>query len=101
LHKGQRMGTNEITGKKDAFFYVIFHRKSDEILMKFTAVINKLILTFLFSVKNYDQNVVKKIQESNIYYGRKFCRNFCRNHCIYAQKNRPLEVKQVDNCHFR
>jgi hypothetical protein len=63
--------------------------------MKFSAVINKLILAFLFSVKTYGRNVVKKMQESNIYYGRKFfrkfCRNFGRNHCFYAQKNRPLE----------
>jgi hypothetical protein len=35
--------------------------------------------------------MLKKMQESNIFYGRKFCRNFGRNHCFFAQKNRPQE----------
>jgi hypothetical protein len=75
FHSGQKFhlifGRKNPGEKKDAIFYLLFPRNLDKITAKITAV------------------MLKKMQESNIFYGRKFCRNFGRNHCFFAQKNRP------------
>jgi hypothetical protein len=79
FHSGRKFhlifGRKNPVEKKDAIFYLLFPRNLDKIPAKIPAV------------------MLIKMQESNIFYGRKFCRNFGRNHCFFCTEESTPRVK--------
>jgi hypothetical protein len=76
FHSGRKFhlifGRKNPGEKKDAIFYLLFHRNLDKIPAKLTADCWQ-----------------KNARIKHIYYGRKFCWNFGRNHCFLHRRINP------------